>query len=151
LLPIRIRAAFCSESHFVRVENRMRLCFIPKLLLTNFAVVAALVLCIGMAYAQEGTALAGKWNMLSTTPDGADVHWTLSITYKDGNYSALMSSDQGEDAAKDFKVEGSKIHLRAPYHGEEYDVDLTLVDGKLTGTWSGNGDSGATKGEKAAG
>ena len=62
-----------------------------------------------------------------------------------------MGSDEGESAAKDFKVEGSKIHLRAPYEGEEYDIDLKLVDGKLTGTWSGNGDSGQTKGEKAAG
>jgi hypothetical protein len=129
----------------------MGLSFVPKLLLTNFAVVVAFVLCTGMAYAQEDTALAGKWNMVSTTPDGADVHWTLSITYKDGTYSAMMGSDQGEDAAKDFKVEGSKIHLWAPYHGEEYDVDLRVMDGKLTGTWSGNGDSGTTKGEKAAG
>jgi hypothetical protein len=129
----------------------MRLSFVPKLVLTNFAFVMALLLCTGMAYAQEDTALPGKWNMVSTAPDGADVQWTLSITYKDGTYSAIMGSDQGEGAAKDFKVEGSKIHLRAPYQGEEYDVDLRLVNGKLTGTWSGNGDSGATEGEKAAG
>jgi len=104
-----------------------------------------------MAHAQEDTALIGKWKMVSTSPDGTDVHWTLSIAYKDGTYSAMMGTQEGEGAAKEFKVEGSKIHLRAPYEGEEYDVDLKLVNGKLTGTWSGNGDSGETKGEKAAG
>jgi hypothetical protein len=52
---------------------------------------------------------------------------------------------------RNFKADGSKIHLRAPYKGEEYDIDLKLVDGKLVGTWSGNGDSGETKGEKATG
>jgi hypothetical protein len=109
------------------------------------------VLCTGTAQAQEDSAVTGKWKMVSTSPDGTDVHWTLSIAYKDGIYSATMSSDEGEGAAKDFKVEGSKIHLRAPYEGEEYDIDLKLVNGKLAGTWSGNGDSGETKGEKAAG
>jgi hypothetical protein len=109
----------------------------------------AALLCTAMAQAQQNDQLAGKWNMHSTTPDGNDVYWTLSITYKDGSYSATLASDDGETAAKDFKVDGLKIHLRAPYQGHEYDIDLKLVDGKLLGTWSGNGDSGETKGEKA--
>jgi hypothetical protein len=129
----------------------MRLSKLIKLITTNFAVVVALVLSAGMARAQKDSAVTGKWKMVSTTPDGNDVHWTLSITYKEGTYSATMGSEEGESAAKDFRVEGSKIHLRAPYEGEEYDIDLKLVDGKLAGTWSGNGDSGETKGEKAAG
>jgi hypothetical protein len=128
----------------------MSLSRVGKLIATSSLVFFALVLCRGMAPAQEDSAVTGKWKMVSTTPDGADVHWTLSITYKDGSYSAMMGSQEGESAAKDFEVNGSKIHLRAPYQGEEYDVDLKLVNGKLTGTWSGNGDSGETKGEKAA-
>jgi hypothetical protein len=109
------------------------------------------VLCMGMADAQQNDQLPGKWKMDSTTPDGNDVYWTLLITYKDGSYSATLRSDEGEIPAKDFTVDGSKIHLRAPYQGEQYDIDLKLIDGKLVGTWSGNGDSGETKGEKAAG
>jgi hypothetical protein len=136
---------------FVRVENRMSLSRVAKLTITNSALFLALMLCTGVTHAQEDSAVTGKWKMVSTTPDGSDVHWTLSITYKDGTYSAMMGSEEGESAAKDFEVKGSKIHLRAPYKGEEYDIDLKLVDGKLTGTWSGNGDSGETKGEKAAG
>lgn len=128
----------------------MSLSRLAKLTRTNCLVFLALVLCTGMAHAQEDSAVTGKWNMVSSTPDGADVHWTLSISYKDGTYSAMMGSQEGESAAKDFEVKGSKIHLRAPYQGEEYDVDLRLVNGNLTGTWSGNGDSGETKGEKAA-
>jgi hypothetical protein len=117
---------------------------------TITAFLLAAVLCTGMADAQDDQ-LAGKWKMDSGTPDGNDVYWTLSITYKDGNYSAMLNTDDGETTAKDFKVDGSKVHLRAPYQGEEYDIDLKLVDGKLVGTWSGNDDSGVTKGEKAAG
>lgn len=108
----------------------------------------ATVLYTGMANAQDDQ-VAGKWKMVSTTPDGDDVYWTLSIIYKDAEYTATLSSEEGEASAKDFTVHGSNIHLRAPYQGKEYDVDVKLVDGKLVGTWSGNGDSGETKGTKA--
>ena len=40
--------------------------------------------------------------------------------------------------------------MRVPYHGDQYDIDLKLADGKLEGTWAGNGDSGKTKGQRAA-
>jgi hypothetical protein len=129
------------------------MCFSSRLRFITTTIIAFLLaaaLSTGIAYAQDDQ-LAGKWKMDSTTPDGNDVYWTLSITYKDGSYSAMIGSEKGEAAARDFKVDGSKIHLRAPYQGEEYDVDLKLVDGKLVGTWSGNGDSGETKGEKATG
>ena len=109
-----------------------------------------MALSIGIAQAQQNDQLTGKWNMVSTTPDGNDIAWTLSITYKDGTYGATMGGDQGETTPKDLKIEGSKIHMRVPYHGEEYEIDLSLKEDKLTGTWSGNGDSGPTKGEKSS-
>ncbi|MGI8959690.1 MAG: hypothetical protein ACR2IV_08025 [Bryobacteraceae bacterium] len=129
----------------------MRFSSLSHFITTTIAFFLTLVLCTGVTHAQQNDQLTGKWKMISTTPDGNDVRWTLSITYTNGSYSAMMGSDDGETAAKDFKVEGSKIHLRAPYQGEEYEIDLKLLDGKLIGTWSGNGDSGETKGEKANG
>jgi hypothetical protein len=101
-------------------------------------------------YGQQGNVLAGRWKMISVTPDGAEIPWTLSITYQDGKYSAILGSREGDIPAKDFRVDGQKVHLRAPYEGQEYDIDLKLAGEKLSGTWSGNGDSGETRGEKAA-
>jgi len=129
----------------------MRLSSLLHLISTTIAFCVAIALCAGTAHAQQEKALTGKWNMVSSTPNGSEVNWTLSITYKDGGYSATLGSEEGETAAKNFKVEGSKIHLRVTYEGEEYDIDLKLVDGKLVGTWSGNQDTGQTKGEKASG
>ncbi len=121
-----------------------------NLITASTALFLAMLLCTSAAHAQQNEQLTGKWNMVSTTPDGNDIAWTLSITYKDGNYSAMIGGDQGETTANDFRVEGSKVHMRVPYRGEEYDIDLSLKEDKLVGTWSGNGDSGTTKGEKAA-
>jgi hypothetical protein len=101
-----------------------------------------------MAWAQSSDALAGKWKMLSVTPDGGDIAWTLSITESSGKYAATVASADGETPVKDFRVDGNKVHFRTPYQGEEYDIDLKLEGNRLTGTWSGNGDSGQTKGEK---
>lgn len=88
--------------------------------------------------------------MVSLTPDGDQVNWTLSITRADGKYSATVDGSDGESAAKDLKVDGTNIHLRTSYEDEDYDIDLKLEGDKLTGTWSGNGNSGETKGTKAA-
>jgi hypothetical protein len=110
----------------------------------------ALLLLAIFSYGQQTAAFAGTWKMISVTPDGAEIPWTLSIVYQDGKYSATLNSREGRIPAKDFTIEGQKLHLRAPYEGHEYDIDLKMSGEKLSGTWSGNGDSGETRGEKAA-
>jgi uncharacterized protein (TIGR03066 family) len=95
--------------------------------------------------------LVGKWKMTSFSPDGDPIPWSLNIKEADGKLVATLDTEnQGEVPANGFTATGAKVHLKAPYEGEDYDIDLTLVDGKLTGTWSGNGDSGKTIGERAA-
>ena len=105
----------------------------------------SLVLC----FAGQNSQVAGKWNMVSLTPDGDQVAWTLSIANNDGKYSGTVDGTDGQSPAKDLKVEGSKIHLRTTYQDEDYDIDLKLDGDKLTGTWAGNGSSGETRGTKA--
>jgi len=112
--------------------------------------VAILTCCLGISSAQQSSEVTGKWNMVSLTPDGDQVNWTLSITRADGKYSAAVDGSDGVSAAKDVKVDGTNIHLRTSYQDEDYDIDLKLEGDKLTGTWSGNGDSGETKGTRAA-
>lgn len=95
--------------------------------------------------------LVGKWKMTSISPDGNPIPWSLNIKETDGKLAATLDTEnQGEVPARDFTVSAEKIHLKAPYEGEDYDIDLKLANGKLTGTWSGNGDSGKTTGERAA-
>ncbi len=112
--------------------------------------IAMMICCLGLGYAQQSSQLTGKWNMISTSPDGDEIPWTLSITNDDGKYNATVEGNAGLSPAKDFKVDGTKVHLRTTYQDQDYDIDLKLEENKLTGTWSGNGDSGPTKGTKAA-
>ena len=121
-----------------------------KPILIHAVALLTVALCVNIARAEPETALAGKWNMVSTTQDGNDIAWSLSITFKDGTYGATLVADEGESTPKELKVDGSKVHMRVPYHGDEYDIDLKLAEGKLEGTWSGGGDSGKTKGQRAA-
>lgn len=122
-----------------------------KLIAASIAFCLTAALCVSLAPAQQSNPLVGKWKMVSTTDDGSEVRWTLSISYQDGKYGATSSTDadNGESAVKDLKVDGSAVHFRVPYQGDEYDIDLKLVGNKLSGNWSGNGASGETKGEKA--
>ncbi len=107
--------------------------------------------CLGICYAQQGKELTGKWNMISVTPDGDQISWTLQIKHENGNYTATVDGQDGSSAAKDFRVENGKVHFRTTYQDQDYDIDLTVEENRLVGTWSGNGDSGETKGTKANG
>jgi hypothetical protein len=119
-----------------------------KLLTCSFAVV---VCCFGICYAQQSKDLTGKWNMVSVTPDGDQISWILQVKHENGNYTATVDGEDGSSAAKDFRVENGKVHFRTTYHDQDYDIDLTIEENRLVGTWSGNGDSGETKGTKAVG
>ncbi len=89
--------------------------------------------------------------MVSTTSDGGEVPWTLTINYGDGKYTATVASEHGENEPKEFKVDGATVSMTVPYQGEDYEIKLKLVGDKLSGTWSGNGDNGDTTGTKASG
>jgi hypothetical protein len=98
----------------------------------------------------DAAKLVGAWNMNSLTPDGDSVPWKLTLKQQDGKWVGSIASDQGQNPISNVKVDGTKIHFTTPYQGEYYDQDLELQGGKLVGTWSGNGNSGKTTGERAA-
>jgi hypothetical protein len=117
------------------------------ILLTAIAGCLAMLTIATPVHAQN-QALLGKWNMTSTAPDN-DVLWTLTIEYKDGKYEATSSTGEGAGPVKGLRVEGNEVHFSVDYRGGEYAIDLTLQGDSLTGTWSGQGDSGATKGQRS--
>ena len=98
--------------------------------------------------AQDNAPLAGKWNMTSET-NGDPVHWTLVLKDANGRLTGFLTTDESEQPAKDFKYDANVITFKAPYEGQDYDIQLKLVGDKLDGTWSGGGDSGRTSGTKA--
>ena len=109
---------------------------------------ATLLVCA--AAGQEKDSLVGQWKMVSSTSDGGEIPWTLTIHSTGGTYSATAAVDEGESEAKNFKVDGDNVSMLVNYHGDEYEIKLKHAGQKLTGTWSGNGDSGDTKGERAS-
>ena len=122
----------------------------------SFLTWCAMAVCLAVAPASlpaqshtDATKLVGAWNMNSLTPDGDTVPWKLTLKQQDGKWAGSIASEQGENPISNVKVDGAKIHFTTPYQGEYYDQDLQLQDGKLVGTWSGNGNSGKTTGERA--
>jgi len=109
-------------------------------LLTWVAIVSAL--------GQDYHALIGKWNMTSET-DADSVKWTLVLKESDGKLTAFLSSDEGETPAKDFTYLDGVPKFKAPYQGQDYDIELKATPEKLDGTWSGDGGSGKTTGTKS--
>lgn len=99
------------------------------------------------ALGQDYQTLIGKWNMTSET-DGDPVKWTLTIKETGGKLAAFLATDDGEQAAKEFTYADGVLKFKAPYQGEDYDIELKATAEKLDGTWSGGGSSGKTSGTK---
>ena len=110
----------------------------------------AFLFTLALSYAQQANAVTGKWNMISVTPDGDQIAWTLTIAKEGEKYTATVAGNDGTNPAQDLKIEGTSVHFRTTYEDEEYDIDLKLNGEKLAGTWSGNGNSGTTTGTRAA-
>ena len=92
--------------------------------------------------------LAGKWKMVSITPNGDNVDWTLNMKQDSGAWTATVSTPDGDAPAKDLKVNLPSVHMKTPYGGDYYDIDLKLDGQTLKGTWSGGGDTGTTTGTR---
>ncbi len=112
------------------------------------ALCALAFLTASFCLAQDNAALTGKWNMTSETNDDS-VHWTLVVKDEHGKLTGFLTTDESQQPAKDFKYDAGVITFKAPYQGQDYDIQLRLIGEKLDGTWSGGGDSGRTTGTKA--
>ncbi len=86
---------------------------------------------------------------MTSETSGDSVNWTLVLKESNGTLTASLATDGGEVPAKDFTYKDGVLRFKAPYQGQDYDIMLKPAGPKLTGTWSGNGDSGETYGTKA--
>ena len=100
------------------------------------------------ALAQNYKTLLGKWSMTSET-DGDPLAWTLVLKEVDGRLTAVLATDEGTPAVKDFTFSNGVLKFKVPYEGEYYDIELKATGEKLDGKWSGNGNSGKTSGTKS--
>jgi hypothetical protein len=122
-----------------------------KKLIQRMAVICAMA-CIAAVslLGQHYKTLVGTWNMASETDGGDPVQWTLVLKDGDGKLAAFLTTDQGEQAAKDFTYADGNLKFKAPYQGEDYDIELKVTpENKLDGTWTGGGGSGRTSGTKS--
>ena len=110
-----------------------------------FALVALML--VASARGQDYKPLLGSWSMTSET-DGDMIQWTLLLKDNQGKLTASLKTGNGEQPAKGFTYTDGILKFKAPYQNSDYDIELKAAEDKLTGTWSGNGDSGKTSGTK---
>jgi hypothetical protein len=112
-----------------------------------FALSLAAMVLVVSAPAQDYKPLIGKWNMTSET-NGDPVQWTLTLKETEGKLTASLDTGEGEQPAKNLSYADGVLKFKAPYQDVDYDIELKAAADKLSGTWSGGGDSGKTSGTK---
>ena len=99
--------------------------------------------------AAETPAIVGAWDCTSTTSDGDDQTWTLTVT-KDGDKlnATLGGGSLGDVTVSDFKAEADKATFNAHTTNGDYAVKLTVKGANIEGTFEGEQASGTIKGTK---
>lgn len=101
------------------------------------------------ASAQRFDDILGKWSMTSDT-DEQPVKWSMRVSGTASKPVAMLSTEEGEQPARDVAYSKGTLTFKVTYEGQEYTIDLKYMDGKLDGSWNGNGNSGKTTGTKGS-
>jgi hypothetical protein len=105
-------------------------------------VIAALAsLALPTAGLAAGSAVTGSWECVSITPDGDELHTTLTVTEADGKLNATLKGDDGEWALSKVKFENNVLSFTVT-RDADYEITLTLDGDKMDGKWAGNGIGG---------
>jgi len=99
--------------------------------------------------AAETPAIVGAWDCTSTTSDGDDQTWTLTVTQQDGKLTATLGGGSlGDVTVTDFKAEADKATFNAHTGSGDYAVKLTVKGTNVEGAFEGEQASGTIKGTK---
>ena len=105
-------------------------------------VIAALAfLALPTAGLAAGNPVTGAWDCVSVTPDGDELHNTLTVTEADGKLDAKLVGEDGEWAASKVKFENNILTFTVT-RDADYEITMTLDGDKLDGKWAGNGIGG---------
>jgi hypothetical protein len=126
------------------MKTAYRMCIAGSLLALVLLVLAGLP-----ASAADTPAIVGSWSCTSSTADGNDASWTLSVKSDGGKLSASVEdSSIGDINISDFKADGNEASFTAETGGAAYSVKLTVKGAELEGTFEGDQASGTIKGTK---
>ena len=90
-----------------------------------------------MALATVGLATApsvvGSWECIS--PDGDDMHTTLTVTELEGKLAGTLTGGEGDWKISNLKFDGKVFSFAATRDYDEYTVILNFDGDKVEGKW----------------
>lgn len=107
----------------------------------RYFIAAITLFTLAAAGLAAASAVAGTWDVVSLTPDGDEMHGTLTLTESDGKLSATFVADDGDWKVSNVKFEDNVLSFTVS-RDDAYNVSLKVNGDKMEGTWSGQGDSG---------
>jgi len=104
-------------------------------------IAAALLLLSFTAAGLAADGVSGRWDCVSTTGDGDEIHTILTVTEGDGKINATLKDDDGEWIVSKLKFENNVLSFTVT-RDADYDVIMNVNGDKMDGKWSGNGMDG---------
>lgn len=108
----------------------------------RYFIAAFILLGLAAAGLAAASAVAGVWECVAITPDGDEMHITLTVTEADGKLSATLAGEDADYKVSNLKFDGKVLTFTAARDYQDYTVTLNVDGDKMDGKWSGAGDSG---------
>lgn len=111
---------------------------------------AALSLLLTALLLAAGSNPVGSWDCTSSTPNGDEHKWTLTVKEADGKLVGTAGSEEGEVPIEEVKYADDTLTFKVSIESGTYEVTLKIDGDKMDGNWTGGGQSGTVKGVKKA-
>lgn len=109
------------------------------------ALLCSLLLLLCLVALAAAKSIVGTWDCVTNTADG-EMKWVLVVKEEGGKLSGTATGDRGALDLIDPRLDGDVFSFKADVDGVTYTVKLRLSGDRISGTWSGNGDSGPMSG-----
>lgn len=107
----------------------------------RYAITAVALVVLTAAAMAADNPVVGTWECVSLTPDGDELHSTLTVTEADGKLAATLVGDDGDWTVSKVKFEDKVLSFTVT-RDADYEITMNLNGDKLDGKWSGGGMEG---------
>lgn len=87
----------------------------------------------------DANVLAGSWNCIAQDGPNGDIPFTLYFEKSSEGYTGSVSAQQGDTDLTSVTFENNHLKVDINTYDNDYKLNGTLANGKLSGTWYLNG------------
>jgi hypothetical protein len=111
-------------------------------------VLVLIALALPLAAAPAGNPMAGAWQCVSSSAEGEQFKWVLTVAEQDGKLAGTLAGDMGSFPISDAKLADDAFTFNVTVGSATYAIEVKVAGNDFAGTYSGPEGRGTIKGTR---